>query len=104
MKIGEIELEAGAPDAERLLASTGLSVAEMLQRLRSSVPAHLLARAIHACAAEAEGVAALARAIAAEGVETVRAQALKLYEEAMTLVLDAEAEVKKGAKRGGKQG
>jgi hypothetical protein len=80
MKIGKLTLETAAPNAERLLSSTGLSVAEMRSMLSGSLAAHLLARAINACLEEALEVASLAEAIAEHGVEAVREEVLKLYQ------------------------
>jgi hypothetical protein len=81
MKIGKLTLETVAPNAERLLSSTGLSVAEMRSMLSGSLAAHLLARAINACLEEAREVASLAEAIAGHGIEAVREEVLKLYAE-----------------------
>jgi hypothetical protein len=80
MKIGKLTLETVAPNAERLISSTGLSIAEMRSTLAGSVAAHILARAVNACLEEAMEVASLAQAIAEHGIEAVRAEALKLYE------------------------
>lgn len=106
MKIGDLEVDAGAPDAERLRIATGQSVASMRDLLSRPLLAGTVARALSACVEEVEGetrdLALWARTIAAEGVSGVRAEVLKLYEEADTLVLDAEAEVAKVTKKGGK--
>jgi hypothetical protein len=80
MRVGKLTLETAAPNAERLLSSTGLSVAEMRSMLSGSLAAHLLARAINACLEEAREVASLAEAVAEHGIEAVREEVLKLYE------------------------
>jgi hypothetical protein len=80
MKLGKLTLETAAPDAERLLSSTGLSIAEMRSMLSGSLAAHLLARAINACLEEAREIASLAEAIAEHGIEAAREEVLKLYQ------------------------
>jgi hypothetical protein len=81
MKIGKLKLETVAPDAARLLSSTGLSVAEMRRMLSGPIPPHLLARALSACIAEEIATAELARCIVEEGVQKMRAAIAKLYAE-----------------------
>lgn len=93
MQIGDLTLETVAPNAERLLSSTGLSVVEMRSILSGPVMEHLLARAINACLEQGLEIALLAQAIAEEGVESVKAEVVKLY---------SETESKKASKRGRK--
>jgi hypothetical protein len=81
MRVGKLTLETAAPNAERLLSSTGLSIAEMRSMLSGSLAAHLLARAINACLEEAREVASLAHEIAEHGLEIVRAEVAQLYAE-----------------------
>jgi hypothetical protein len=94
MKIGNLDLEVGAPDAERLLSSTGLSVAEMREHLRSTTAPGLIARALAACIGEGEAIAGLARSIAEHGVRAARAEILKLYDEAETVIAEPIVETK----------
>jgi hypothetical protein len=80
MKIGKLTLETVAPNAERLISSTGLSIAEMRSMLAGSValtfsrvPSTLVSRRRWASPS-------LAQAIAEHGIEAVRAEArFKLY-------------------------
>jgi hypothetical protein len=61
MKIGKLTLETVAPNAERLISSTGLSVAEMRRMLAGSISPSLIARGLNACLTEPMGVALLAQ-------------------------------------------
>lgn len=80
MKIGNYDLEMGAPSAARLVSLTGCSPAVMLDLLRSSVIASTVASAIMACVGEGDIERhELASAIAAEGVDKVREAVLDHY-------------------------
>jgi hypothetical protein len=81
MKIGKLKIATGAPDPERLLASTGCTPAAMYALLGVPVIAGTVAGALLACA---KGDALplrheLAAAIAREGVDAIRAEVRKLY-------------------------
>src|SRR4051794_11265522 len=79
MKIGDIELEVGTPDPERLLESTGQSVASMRRLLDGHLIAGLVAKALHACIDAEHDVHELAVRIAREGVAEIRALVRELY-------------------------
>lgn len=79
MKIGKLKLETVVPDAERLLSSTGLSVAEMRRMLSGSLSASLIARALHACTAGEIHAVELARHIAENDVNAIRIAVAELY-------------------------
>jgi hypothetical protein len=82
MRIGKLKLTTAAPDAERLLASTGLSRAEMRAQLGGYPIAGVVAAALNACLAEPMPTGELAMAIAAAGLEPVRVRVADLYEAA----------------------
>lgn len=92
MKIGDLKLKVGAPDAERLLSLTGCSVDAMRATLESPCICSTVAGALLACApADAPERHDLARMIAAAGVDSVRTEVLALYQP-VEQVPDAEIE------------
>lgn len=80
--IGNIELDVGAPDEARLLASTGQSVASMRGLLDQKIMPGLVAAALHACAVVKEDMISihdLAVRIERAGVDEVRAIVRDLF-------------------------
>jgi hypothetical protein len=106
IRIGDLELETRAPDDldAKLQALTGCVSAEVHAMLRGP---HLLAssvaRALHPFLVEARDLAELAMAIAAHGVDAVRAEVAKLYEEAGELAAETAAVIDKKVVKRGKQ-
>lgn len=80
IKIGELSFETGAPNAERLLESTGQTIGAMRELLDGHLIAGTVARALSACIKAEHDINELACAIAAEGVAEVKLLVRELYE------------------------
>lgn len=79
MKIGNLRVAVGGPDPERLLASTGQSIASMRRLLDGKLIPGLVAAALHACMKAEREIHDLAVRIEREGVDHVRALVRELY-------------------------
>jgi hypothetical protein len=79
IQIGQLKLKVGAPDPERLVESSGQSVAAMRRLLDGNLFAGIVAKALHACLKAEHDVHDLAVRIEHAGVAEVRALVRELY-------------------------
>jgi hypothetical protein len=80
--IGRLKLDATAPDADKLLSSTGLSVPEMAAQLHGPASAGQVAQALDACLTDGPHHVEIATRIDADDLADVRSQVAAIYDRA----------------------